>query len=198
MKLLRYLPELIVVLSGVALDNTDELPRHGVMGVVLGPRNVGEPEDPANNPPTVKAVIAGSAGEAAGIRVGDEPVSLDGQPVTSSTGFAQMATRHLAGDTVQVKLLRSGEAHTVAVTLKPRPFETSPDAEVVYTFVTVNGSRRRVILTHPKAAGRYPTVLLMGGLGCYSLDGALSQKEGYGPILAFLAKNNFVTVRVEK
>jgi len=40
--------------------------------------------------------------------------------------------------------------------------------------------------------------LLMGGLGCYSLDGELTLENGYGPILAALAKQNFVTMRVEK
>lgn len=182
----------------VTVAYADDLPRHGVIGLVVGARDLNEPEDPASNPPTVKKVLPGSAGESAHIQPGDELVSVDEQPVTSSTQFALMVTRHLGGDSVHVKLLRGGEPHTLTVTLKPRPFETSPDAELVYTSVTVDGSRRRVILTHPRAAGRYPVVLLMGGLGCYSLDGALSAKEGYGAILAFLAKNDFVTARVEK
>jgi len=41
-------------------------------------------------------------------------------------------------------------------------------------------------------------MLLIGGLGCYSLDVEISRPSGYGPILATLAKNNFVTMRVEK
>jgi hypothetical protein len=87
---------------------------------------------------------------------------------------------------------------TKTVVLKPRPFETSPDADILYSSVTVDGSRRRAIVTHPKTTGRSPAVPLIGGLGCYSLDGEIAKQTGYGPILAALAKNNFVTMRVEK
>ena len=176
----------------------DDLPRHGVLGVAVAAREPSLPEDPKTNPPVAKAVFPGSAGEAAGIQPGDVLVSLDSQPVTSSTEFARTVARHLAGDSLQIELLRNGELHAVTAALKPRPFETSPDAEVVYTSLRASGSRRRVILTHPKTPGRYPAILLVGGLGCYTLDGALSEEQGYGPILAFLAKNNYVTVRVEK
>jgi hypothetical protein len=96
------------------------------------------------------------------------------------------------------RFVRQGEQMTKTVVLKPRPFETSPDADILYSSVTVDGSRRRAIVTHPKTTGRSPAVPLIGGLGCYSLDGEIAKQTGYGPILAALAKNNFVTMRVEK
>ena len=186
------------LLAGPCLAPADDLPRHGVMGVVVSPSDPAKPEDPKTNPPTAQTVLPGSSAEAAGIQSGDVLVSIDSQPITSSTDFARAFSRHLAGEKLQIQLLRNGQPLTVSLTLKPRPFETSPDADVLYTSVSVNASRRRVILTHPKSPGHHPSVLLMQGLGCYTLDGALSQDQGYGPILAFLAKNNFVTVRVEK
>ena len=186
----------LAAISCVAL--ADDLPRHGVIGVLVSPADPAKPEDPKTNPPTAQTVLPGSSADVAGIQPGDVLVSLDSQPVTSSTDFARAVGRHLAGERLQIQILRKGQPLTVSVTLKPRPFETSPDADVLYTSVSVNGSRRRAIVTHPKSSGRYPAVLLMQGLGCYTLDGALSQDQGYGPILAFLAKSNFVTVRVEK
>jgi uncharacterized protein len=186
----------LVAISGPAL--ADDLPRHGVLGIVVSPSDPAKPEDPKANPPRAQTVLPGGSAEVAGIQPGDVLVSLDSQPVTSSTDFARAVGRRLAGEKLQIQILRNGRPLMVSVTLKPRPFETSPDADVLYTSVSANGSRRRVILTHPKSSGRYPAVLLMQGLGCYTLDGALSQDQGYGPILAFLAKNGFVTVRVEK
>src|SRR6516162_7387532 len=186
----------LAAISCVAL--ADDLPRHGVIGVLVSPSDPAKPEDPKTNPPTAQTVLPGSSADVAGIQPGDVLVSLDSQPVTSSTDFARAVGRHLAGERLQIQILRKGQPLTVSVTLKPRPFESSPDADVLYTSVSVNGSRRRAIVTHPKSSGRYPAVLLMPGLGCYTLDGALSQDQGYGPILAFLAKSNFVTVRVEK
>jgi uncharacterized protein len=177
---------------------TGELPRHGVIGLQVAPTDAAKPEDPRANPPTIQAVVPGGAGAAAGIQVGDVLLTLDGEPVTTSLGFAQDISRRLAGESVTIRLSRRGEQITKKVTLKPRPYETSPDANILYTFIGAGGARRRVIVTRPKEPGHYPAVLLIGGLGCYSLDGVLSSPSGYGPILAGLAKNHYVTMRVEK
>jgi pimeloyl-ACP methyl ester carboxylesterase len=175
----------------------DDLPRHGVIGLTVTPPDITKPENPQTNPPTAKAVRPGSAAEAAGIQTGDILRKLDGEPVLSSTDFAAKVGRHLGGDRVAVIVQRGDRELTLTATLKPRPYETSPDADILYRSVTVEGARRRVIVTRPKNAGRYPAVLIMGGLGCYSLDGGLTQ-EPYGPVIAVLAKQNFVTMRVEK
>lgn len=42
------------VAACVSAACADDLPRHGVMGVVVSARDANEPEDPASNPPTVK------------------------------------------------------------------------------------------------------------------------------------------------
>jgi hypothetical protein len=41
-------------------------------------------------------------------------------------------------------------ARRLSLTLKPRPFESSPDFEVPYRSVGTNAVRRRVIVTKPK------------------------------------------------
>jgi uncharacterized protein len=177
---------------------TDDLPRHGMIGFVIVATDSSRPEDPVTNPPMVKTVVSGGSGEAAGIQPGDILADLNGQRMTSAAGFAQVISRHLAGDSVRLTIVRGRQKIDKTVILKPRPYETSADAEILYRTVTVEGARRRTIVTRPKAAGRYPAVLLMGGLGCYSLDGALSDSTGYGPILTGLARKGFVTMRVEK
>lgn len=181
-----------------AWAQTDNLSRHGVIGLAVTPRNASKPEDPATNPLMVKSAIAGGAGEAGGIQAGDIIREVDGAPVRGSADFVRLIAGHLAGDRISLRLIRDGKEITKVATLKPRPLETSPDADVLYRSVTVEGTRRRVIVTRPKAPGRYPAVLIIGGLGCYSLDGELVQKSGYGPILAALVKRDFVTLRVEK
>ncbi|HXN99813.1 MAG TPA: PDZ domain-containing protein [Candidatus Acidoferrales bacterium] len=175
-----------------------DLPRHGVIGLVIVAADTAKPEDPQTNPPTVKTVVPGGAAAAAGIQPGDILRELNGQPVSGSAEFALTISRHLAGDSVTIRLTRGGQTIEKTVVLNPRPFESSVDAEVLYRSVKVEGARRRTILTRPKAPGRYPAVLLMGGLGCYSLDGALNENTLYGPVLSALAKKGFVTMRVEK
>jgi pimeloyl-ACP methyl ester carboxylesterase len=182
----------------VAAPQGDDLARHGVIGLLVVAADSAKPEDAKTNPPTVKTVVSGGAGDAAGMQPGDILRELDGQPLASSADFALGIGRHLAGDSVHIVLLRGGQPIEKTVTLRPRPFETSADAQVLYRSITIEGARRRTIVTRPKAPGRYPAVLLVGGLGCYSLDGALNADSGYGPILSALAKKGFVTMRVEK
>ena len=189
---------MLLLIIGIPALRADDLPRHGVIGLTVSPPDITKPEDPQTNPPTVKSVAPGSAADASGIQAGDILRELDGAPVVSSAEFASRVARHLAGDRVAIVLVRNGQELAKTATLKPRPYETSSDADVVYGSVTVDGSRRRTIITHPKSAGHFPAVLIIGGLGCYSVDGALTQQDSYGHVIAALAKNNFVTMRVEK
>jgi len=194
----------LLLSSSTALAQTGEpaalgkLPRHGVIGLTLGPADASRAEDLETNPPTVTGLAIGGAAEAAGLQRGDVMKELDGEPVASAVRFAYRISRHLAGESVNLVVLRGGQRVEKVVQLKPRPLETSRDADVLYDSVVAEGARRRTIVTRPKTAGRYPAVLLVGGLGCYSLDGALNADNGYGPILSALAKKGFVTMRVEK
>lgn len=180
------------------IGQVDELPRHGVIGLAVAPADPSKKEDPQANPVTVKTATPGGAGAAAGIQAGDVLHEIDHAQVTSSEEFARRIGRHLAGDSIQIRLSRNGVEMTKTVTLKPRPFETSADADVLYRSVVVDGARRRVIITQPKSPGRHPAVLLMSGLGCYSLDGELLRDTGYGPFLSGFAAKGWVTMRVEK
>jgi len=181
-----------------AQAQSDSLPRHGVIGLRVAPSDLAKPEDPATNPATIQIVTPGSAGEAAGFQPGDVLLSLDDAPVSTAIDFAHKVSRHLAGETIKIRIRRGAEELTKTAVLKPRPLETTPLADVVYTSVSVDGVRRRLIVTKPQSPGRHPAVLLIGGLGCYSLDGMLTDPTGYGPILSALAQNNYVTMRVEK
>jgi pimeloyl-ACP methyl ester carboxylesterase len=193
--LLRILGCGLLALLTVCNVQADDLPRHGVIGLTVAPPDSIRPEDPQTNPPTAKVVAPGSAAEAAGILIGDILLEIDGVKIASSVDFATRVGHHIAGDQVPILLVRDGKQLTKTAILKPRPYETSPDADVLYHSVTVDGARRRTIITRPKAAGRYPAVLIMGGLGCYSLD---DSQNPYGRVIAALAKQNFVTMRVEK
>ena len=176
----------------------DDLPRHGLVGLVVSAADSSKPEYPEMNPPTVKSVVTGGPGEAAGIQIGDRLLEIDGKPVANAASFAQEIGRHLAGDTVRVVLWRAGQKTEKTIVLKPRPFESSSEATILYRSITAGGVRRRTIITRPQPPGRYPAVLLIGGLGCYSLDGTLNERRGYGPILSALVTAGFVTMRVEK
>ena len=92
--------------AGAAI--ADDLPRHGIAGLEVAAADSAKPEDSQTNPPTVKKIVTGGAGEAAGIQPGDTLLESDGKPVATAASFAQEIGRHLAGDSVLVVLRRAG------------------------------------------------------------------------------------------
>jgi uncharacterized protein len=75
--------------------------------------------------------------------------------------------------------------------------ESAPDFDIVYRTVAIDHDEYQTIITKPKSAGHYPAVLLIAGLGCYSLD-RLKPDDPYAHLLNGLTRRGFVTMRVEK
>lgn len=173
-----------------------DLPRSAAIGLQVGPQVQDAGASKASGA-MVQAVAPGGAAEKAGILAGDIVVKLDGIPIGSAAQLVSLIRTYRSGDRVNVAFLRGGREMERIAVLKPKPPETSAVADVLYRTVRVGNAERRVLVTKPKTAGKFPAVLLVGGLGCYSLDGQ-QPDQGYGRILTMLAEKGFVTMRVEK
>jgi uncharacterized protein len=55
-----------------------------------------------------------------------------------------------------------------------------------------------VIITRPRDGKRHPAVIMIGGIGCYSIDAASNQDDPYRQLLYALTRRGFVTMRIEK
>ena len=75
--------------------------------------------------------------------------------------------------------------------------ESSSDFDILYRPVVIDHSEYQTIITKPKTAGRHPAILLIAGLGCYSLD-HLKPDDPYASLLYGLTRRGYVTMRVEK
>ena len=75
----------------------------------------------------VVQVVADSPAAQAGLKVDDEVVSLDGQPVTASQEIVKTVIESVPGTTLKVALTRAGAPMTIAIKLAPRP----PDIQLV-------------------------------------------------------------------
>ena len=74
--------------------------------------------------------------------------------------------------------------------------ETRP-VETLHRTILLDGANYSAILTRLEAAGKYPAVFVIGGLGCYSLDN-LKSGDAYYELLNGLTQHGFVTMRVDK
>jgi putative serine protease PepD len=69
---------------------------------------------------TVAEVSAGSPAAAAGIRVGDVIVAIDGKSVSGAASLGELVGGHSPGDKVTVTVLRGGQQHDLEATLGQR------------------------------------------------------------------------------
>lgn len=145
----------------------------------------------------IKGVSPGGTAEAAGLLPGDALLRVGDVAIDGPEHLGEALRRYRAGDRATFLVERGGKQIERGAVFKPKPLETSPDFDVVYDAVLAGGAKHRTIITKPKGAGPFPAVLLIGGLGCYSLDN-LQPTNPYYPILYGLTRRGFVTMRVEK
>jgi pimeloyl-ACP methyl ester carboxylesterase len=146
----------------------------------------------------VQRVQSGGTAEDAGILPGDALVSIGQIAISDPDQVSVAERRYRAGTNIQFTVQRDGQQLEKAALGRGAPYEHSPHAEILYRSVPVEGALYRVIITKPKSTGRHPAVLLISGLGCYSLDGEREDGDGYGRILYGLTRAGYVTMRVEK
>ena len=199
-KTFRRLALSVWLLAFVALAGGQELRRAGFIGV-----RAGQLTDEArarlritgDGGILVLGVVDGGAAKEAGLEPDDVITQINDHKIANPDDFVATVIRLRAGDSVTIHFVRGRAAQTKQVALKPRPYESSPDAETLYKSVTVDGSLRRVVVTVPKNEGRHPAVLYITGIGCFSQESAnlLSTET---KLLYGLTRAGFVTMRVEK
>jgi uncharacterized protein len=171
-----------------------DLPRSGFLGV-----QVGVPADVARHPVGVEVqrLVDGGSAKASGIEVGDVITRIGDHEITNSVDFVDHAKRLHAGDMVTLSVIRGQQTLPIRVSVRPRPYETSPDADVFYRAIDVDDSLRRTIVTVPRTPGRHPAVLFMTGVGCFSQE-SLDRSTPEAMLLYGLTRRGFLTMRVEK
>ncbi len=169
---------------------TTVLARHGVFGAAVVEKAAGV---------TVMRVIPGSAAAAANVKPGDVIKGIGGVDTPTVASFLAAVHTFHAGQTVAVAILRNGSPLQMSATLGRPAAENDPDVTTLYQAIEVDGSLRRTLVTVPKnATSRLPAVLLIGGIGCYSVDAATDPNDAYMRVTHDLSRARFVTMRLEK
>jgi alpha-beta hydrolase superfamily lysophospholipase/thiol-disulfide isomerase/thioredoxin len=148
----------------------------------------------------VEHVFPDTAAASAEIKAGNVILTLNGKAVTGTRMILDDLAALSAGDEIMLGVIHDGTSRDVRATLKEMPREMGDGYEVIYTSVTSHGARLRTILTRPKREGRQPAVMLLQGGGdtCFSIDNPVGEPFGFTKIARGLAKQGFVTLRMER
>jgi uncharacterized protein len=198
---LSLLIAVVCLVAGLGCGaRADELKRRAFLGVQVAPISDADRTRLGVAQGTgvrVAGVLPSGASEKAGVKPDDVVLSINGRDVSATAQFVDIARSLKAGDRVELAILRGGKRQTIAMTLSATN-ENPPDFDVVYDSITVDNTKRRVIVTKPRTQGKHPAVLLVGGIGCYSIDNPFDNADAYKKILYHLTRNGYVTMRVEK
>lgn len=166
------------------------LPRHGVLGAAI---------DDSPTGPVIGSLLPNGAAERAGLLAGDVILSIGGNRTAKSGDVVDAVRRELAGLSVPFEILRKGTRLSPAITLDHAPDEQDPAVATDYNTISFDGSLRRTLITFSRtAAGKRPAILIVGGIGCFSVDVARDAQDSYLRIAHDLSRRGFVVMRLEK
>jgi pimeloyl-ACP methyl ester carboxylesterase len=145
----------------------------------------------------ISEVIPEGTAAALKLQVDDVITSVNGEKIASLPGFVGIVRTKFGGDPIDLVLTRGGKEIKVSGKLVERPRMKADGFVVNYDQVVSKGKRIRIVATHPEGKGPFPTIMLIGGIGAYSIDGDYSTTP-YGTILGPLAKEGYTIIRVDK
>jgi pimeloyl-ACP methyl ester carboxylesterase len=196
----------LILLTALALDPTasiaqSSLPRRALFGVSIvtlsdSARTVLKLPNGTQGV-VVQSVTPGGTADAMGIAAGDVVVSLNGTATPENAAFLGVLRGLRTGAAVEARGFRAGAPFTRRGTLLGRPLERTAQWETIATEVTVADRRRRVLITRPLREGPHPLLMVIGGIGPYTMDGPMATIP-YAPIFRRFADAGWVTVRVDK
>jgi hypothetical protein len=94
------------------------------------------------------------------------------------TAFASVKAAPSDGP-VLFQITRGDATLSLPVVLDAAPNETDAMVDTLYQTVVVDSSLRRTLLTVPRGVqDQRPAVLILGGIGCYSIDNATDPQDG--------------------
>jgi pimeloyl-ACP methyl ester carboxylesterase len=192
---------LFVLAAAAPGARSDVFARKGYLGAEVRPvtdreRDKQKLED--DNGVVVDRLLPESSAALAGLKPGDILISLDGKRIASPSQFIESLAARRPGETLTIVLVRDGEQTTTKAALKPIPAETSDAYRVIYGSVSSQGKRLRTIVTRPNDDQKHPALLVIQGLGSFSIESVPGRPGPYVRIIDEFAHHGFVTMRVDK
>jgi pimeloyl-ACP methyl ester carboxylesterase len=191
----------LLCLLATASSFGQELRRAGFLGLqVIAPSDAEREQAavPAGIGVKVGTVLESGSGKAAGIQTNDIITRIDGHDVTGPDSFVRFVRGLHGGDVAAIEFHRGRETRSSRMLVKPRPYEQATDVKVDYRSVAAgDGTLRRAIVTSPRQEGKFPAVLYLTGIGCFSQE-SLDVSTTEAKLLYGLTRRGFVTMRVEK
>ena len=183
---MKYLLALVLLFALNTAAQTP--PRKAIMGMMGKPVEEGMRAD---------SIIPGSSFALLKLQKGDVITELNGKPITTAASYSLVVSTIRTGDKLSVKYNRDRQTLSVTGNAVMRPYEQSTETtEVQYDWVKFRNGFLRAITRRPKGKTNIPSILLIPGYGCGTIE---SYSTSYnGKLINEWVKAGYAVVTIEK
>ncbi len=148
----------------------------------------------------IRSVEPNSPLQSAGLLPGDRILKVNGTLAASDEIWTDITYGLRAEQPTQFLIKRGEEVLTPTVKLKPWPKEEHEGIDTYYEEVINDfGITQRIIITKPQQRGKQPTLVLIGGLSCSSIELHPTRTNNWQRTINDLVeKTGMVMMRIEK
>ena len=166
------------------------LPRHSVLGAGVTGTNEGV---------AITSVVPNDAAARAGLQAGDVVTAIGTHAVRSTPELVSRVKEQPTGTPVVFEVRRSNSEVHLPVVLEPATDEQDAVVKTLYQVIAIDGSLRRTLVTvHKDAGAGRPGMLIVGGIGCFSVDNARDTEDAYMRLARDVSRRGIVVMRLEK
>jgi len=174
-----------------APQSSDTLPRHPFLGVTAEPA-------PGHHV-RVASLFPDSSAAHSELKPGDILISVNGAAIDSVSTFIVRIRSFKLGDRIICHVQRGNKDMDVEIALGEAPREQPGDIKVTYDTVRTGEATLRSLITMPAdGKSKWPAVLFVQGIGCFSIEGPLATPNLNRDFAYRLTRSGFVVMRTEK
>ena len=183
-----------------AYSQVQQLPRRAFLGIQMDLTQQTAERKAATHGKGVLItnVFAFSTAVEAGLRMNDILLKINDKEVnTPNEAVEEVRTLPLQSQ-IAFTVVRNGQEMVFKTVMKTYPVEQTEDIQTTYSQVQSSNALLRSIITHPKQSGKFPAVVWVTGVSCYSVDTPFDTLLAEVKIARFLARNGFVVMRLDR
>lgn len=146
----------------------------------------------------INGILPRSTAAAADFRKGDILLRINDHSFRDIQDAVHFVGSQQSNTSFSYELLRDKKKISGKAAFRPFPEEQYEDLQMVYTAAKTGSGMQRIIVSKGKETRRYPLVVFLGGIGCYSLDMPFDSSRSEVQLLNRLTRAGFMTARIEK
>jgi hypothetical protein len=146
----------------------------------------------------INGIVPHSTAEKAGFKKGDVLLSINSERIDDTQEAVSFVAAQKAGFPFTYELIRDKKRVKGSSSFAAYPKEQYPGIEMEYAQVKTAAGLQRMIISRPPGTKKYPAIVFIGGIGCYSLESPFDSTRSEVQLLNKITRNGYIVARVEK